>query len=174
MRSNSIILLSVFLVSIGNAHSPQWFAKWMSIGCSIEGFFSGRSPFVRYLSSYQSRRLGNYLIKQGSLYELDVIDHLQKNNHIICSVCQKKECNNKEIKREFDIETEETLIECKDINWKDASGTKSTAIKKQLEEQMMIAEFHGKPFKVYSRRPVSPKWTKWLAKRNIPVVVVDA
>lgn len=67
-------------------------------------------------------------------------------------------------KKEFDIETQSSLIECKNISW---SNAQHSSIKKQLCKQNKIAQKKGQQFILFFKNPIPETMKVWLNEKNI-------
>lgn len=68
------------------------------------------------------------------------------------------------IVREFDIQTSEKLIECKNIDWDKGSAQE---LRNQFKEQSLIALFYGIAYEVHSRQKPTKAWLDWFSQNNI-------
>jgi ankyrin repeat protein len=114
------------------------------------------------LKSYEpSRKHGALNTARGALFELNAAYNLLLARHAIKSLRPIYEG------LEFDIETDDYLVECKNIQWSRITGAREHALKKSLQRHHEVVKRQGKEFMFYSRHECPEHWCTWLANEGI-------
>ncbi len=104
---------------------------------------------------------------KGRTYELATAILLQQKGELVKALNKKVSCGNDT--KEFDIVTDNLLVECKDIGWE----SNKSKLRRQMKAQAAVAQQRKKmnqePYRyvVHSRQPIPPGWKKWLKRKNI-------
>lgn len=104
---------------------------------------------------------------RGAMYELERAVELSKQGEIVTKLGEKITVGS--MSREFDIVTNNKLIECKNIDWTRKVGNDANKMKGIFGEQKKIAQQIGKVFEVHSRN-IPNEWKSWFIEIGIQVV----
>jgi ankyrin repeat protein len=114
------------------------------------------------LKKYEApRKQGAINTARGALFELNAAYHLMLERYEITSFRAKYGG------LEFDIETPEFLVECKNINWSTIVGKRINELKDSLQRHNEVVKRIGKKYLFYSRNSIPKNWQTWLAWQDI-------
>ncbi len=135
----------------------------------VPGALGKDGPLQKVLElGYEGIDSGQLGTVRGGFYELEVAQKLKSMGEKVVQFNEKHRIP--AMKREFDVITQNKLIECKDINWKIRTGKAMVKLKEQLAEQAKIANELNKEFVVYSKQAISSDWQAWFAEKGIQTI----
>ncbi|MDR3646219.1 MAG: hypothetical protein P4L22_01620 [Candidatus Babeliales bacterium] len=115
---------------------------------------------------------GNLRVAIGAAYELLMGLQLTEEGQTVIgfgSVYTSKKINRK---FEYDIETNETLIECKHWNWSDNQNRKIAEIQRDFEERKNLANEQQKEFILISKEDIPERLKLWLVNKKISYSII--
>ena len=162
--------LSFFLIT--SLYIPSAFGRINpSLLLRASKYFHNTPGFITVLRKIKSSS-HNCHSTQGYEYEIEKAVHITKsnNNEKVSKFDHKIKCPHSKKSREFDLRTNKRLIECKNIEWKKASGKR---LKKQFLDQRDLATHYNKTngtnimYVVCSKNPIPKRWKAWFHDNKI-------
>ncbi|MEX0849297.1 MAG: hypothetical protein WD055_03645 [Candidatus Dependentiae bacterium] len=111
----------------------------------------------------------NEIMIKGHAYEIERAISLYEENETIKHF--NKILTDGTLSREIDIQTDEHMVECKNITWHQSSSK----LKKQFIEQQALVEHYNQVhdcnciYQVSSKQTIPHKWKIWLIQQNIEI-----
>lgn len=126
---------------------------------NVPGAKEKEGPITKVLEGKGDESIKGFVFELQRAYEL-----VQQGIKVIGIGIKVK---GEKIIREFDIITQNKLIECKNINWEKLTEDRIRDLKEQFAEQLKIAKDIGKEFEVHSKNLIPKMWKKWFEKKGI-------
>lgn len=147
--------------SLGNI---QVLEAAVRIFADVPGAVGKDGPITKLLENgLAGASVGNLNVARGHAFELEKAYQLAKEGKKIIAFGQKRQAGS--VVKEFDIILENTLIECKNINWLNEDFTRLTSL---TGSRIKIAKELNKNFEFHSKNPIPDSFKTWLSKNNVP------
>ena len=133
--------------------------------CKISGF---NDTFKKTVSSAANE--GSF---KGNMYELEHALAITEAVHPQTILGFGIIMQYKKMQREFDIVTDKSCIECKNISWFYKKNKKK--LQCQFLEQQKLVNFYNRitkqaaVYRVVSKQPIPANWQEWFKKQNISI-----
>ena len=108
---------------------------------------------------------GKLAVARGAMYELEAaLKLLQEDRRVMAFGIKLRGKNSKS---EFDILTNDTLVECKDVAWGNLDEETNKKRKNTIIQQSIIAKEIGLYFEVYSKKKIPLEQAEWFNEFDI-------